>query len=69
MISAFLNDSHRQTTKDAEQIAGMNVLRVINEPTATHPQLGSGTLDISILETEEGVHQWWYNARTISIQQ
>merc|ERR1712004_492805 len=64
-VPAYFNDSQRQATKDAGQIAGLNVLRVINEPTAAALaygmdksddkviavfDLGGGTFDISILE-------------------
>merc|ERR1712165_232696 len=66
------NDSQRQATKDAGQIAGLNVLRVINEPTAAALaygldksddkiiavyDLGGGTFDISILEIQKGVFE------------
>lgn len=69
-VPAYFNDSQRQATKDAGRIAGLNVLRIINEPTAAavafglnqHDNgriavydLGGGTFDISILELEEGV--------------
>merc|ERR1711874_424101 len=64
-VPAYFNDSQRQATKDAGKISGMNVLRVINEPTAAALaygldkaddkviavfDLGGGTFDISILE-------------------
>src|SRR3972149_4162693 len=68
-VPAYFNDSQRQATKDAGQIAGLNVLRIINEPTAAALaygldknknekiavfDLGGGTFDISILELNEG---------------
>jgi molecular chaperone DnaK len=69
-VPAYFNDSQRQATKDAGKIAGLNVLRIINEPTAASLaygmdkkkeekiavyDLGGGTFDISILEIGEGV--------------
>jgi molecular chaperone DnaK len=69
-VPAYFNDSQRQATKDAGRIAGLEVLRIINEPTAAalayglgrkeHERvavfdLGGGTFDISILEMEDGV--------------
>jgi len=69
---AYFNDSQRQATKDAGKIAGLNVLRIINEPTAASLaygldkkkdekiavfDLGGGTYDISILEIGEGVFE------------
>ncbi len=69
---AYFNDSQRQATKDAGRIAGLNVLRIINEPTAASLaygldkkkdekiavfDLGGGTFDISILELGEGVFE------------
>ncbi|MBI4685564.1 MAG: molecular chaperone DnaK [Nitrospirae bacterium] len=69
-VPAYFNDSQRQATKDAGKIAGLNVLRIINEPTAAALSygmdkkkeekiavydLGGGTFDISILEIGEGV--------------
>lgn len=71
-VPAYFNDSQRQATKDAGQIAGLNVLRIINEPTAASLaygldkkkderiavyDLGGGTFDISILEIGEGVFE------------
>ncbi len=72
-VPAYFNDSQRQATKDAGTIAGLEVLRIVNEPTAaalaygldkggTHEQiavydLGGGTFDISILELGEGVFE------------
>jgi len=71
-VPAYFNDSQRQATKDAGQIAGLNVLRVINEPTAAALaygldktedkviavfDLGGGTFDISVLEIQKGVFE------------
>jgi molecular chaperone DnaK len=71
-VPAYFNDSQRQATKDAGRIAGLNVQRIINEPTAAslaygldkkHDEkiavfdLGGGTFDISILELGEGVFE------------
>jgi molecular chaperone DnaK len=71
-VPAYFNDSQRQATKDAGRIAGLNVLRIINEPTAASLafgvdkkgdkkiavfDLGGGTFDISILEIGEGVFE------------
>ena len=72
-VPAYFNDSQRQATKDAGKIAGLNVLRIINEPTAAALayglekkssgelvavyDLGGGTFDISILEISDGVFE------------
>ena len=72
-VPAYFNDSQRQATKDAGEIAGFNVKRIINEPTAAALaygldnkkddlkiavfDLGGGTFDISILEIGDGVLQ------------
>ena len=71
-VPAYFNDSQRQATKDAGRISGLNVLRIINEPTAASLaygldkkkdekiavfDLGGGTFDISILELGEGVFE------------
>ena len=71
-VPAYFNDSQRQATKDAGQIAGLNVLRIINEPTAAALaygldkkkeatiavfDLGGGTFDITILRLGEGVFE------------
>ncbi|KIJ15581.1 hypothetical protein PAXINDRAFT_169045 [Paxillus involutus ATCC 200175] len=71
-VPAYFNDAQRQATKDAGQIAGLDVLRVINEPTAAALaygldrsdsaviavyDLGGGTFDISILEMQKGVFE------------
>lgn len=71
-VPAYFNDSQRQATKDAGKIAGLNVKRIINEPTAASLafgmdkktankiavfDLGGGTFDLSILEVAEGVFQ------------
>lgn len=71
-VPAYFNDSQRQSTKDAGRIAGLNVLRIINEPTAAALaygiekkkdekiavyDLGGGTFDISILELADGLFE------------
>ncbi len=71
-VPAYFNDAQRQATKEAGQIAGLNVLRIINEPTAAslaygldkeHDQtilvfdLGGGTFDVSILDIGDGVFE------------
>lgn len=71
-VPAYFNDAQRQATKDAGKIAGLNVLRIINEPTAAslaygmdkkkHEtilvfDLGGGTFDVSILEVGDGVFE------------
>src|SRR5437899_830930 len=71
-VPAYFNDSQRQATKDAGKIAGLEVLRIINEPTAAALaygldkqknetiavyDLGGGTFDVSILELGEGVFE------------
>jgi molecular chaperone DnaK len=71
-VPAYFNDSQRQATKDASKIAGLEVLRIVNEPTAASLaygmgkkkdekiavfDLGGGTFDISILELGEGVFE------------
>ena len=71
-VPAYFNDSQRQATKDAGKIAGLDVLRIINEPTAACLaygmdkneskvvavyDLGGGTFDVSILEMMDGVFE------------
>lgn len=72
-VPAYFNDSQRQATKDAGKIAGLNVQRIINEPTASSLaygldkdeedekilvyDLGGGTFDVSVLELGDGVFQ------------
>ena len=59
-VPAYFTDAQRQATKDAGQIAGLNVKRIINEPTAADQKimvydLGGGTFDVSIIEMGDGV--------------
>ena len=60
-VPAYFNDAQRQATKDAGKIAGLDVKRIINEPTAAEEQkimvydLGGGTFDVSIIEIGDGV--------------
>ena len=72
-VPAYFNDSQRQSTKDAGQIAGLNVMRIINEPTAGAIaygldkkdkernilvfDLGGGTFDVSLLTIDDGVFE------------
>ncbi len=71
-VPAYFNDAQRQATKDAGKIAGLEVMRIVNEPTAAALaygldrekkgkiavfDLGGGTFDISILELSEGIYQ------------
>ena len=71
-VPAYFNDSQRQATKDAGKIAGLDVLRIVNEPTAAALaygldkkstekvlvfDLGGGTFDVSVLEISEGLHE------------
>ena len=72
-VPAYFNDAQRQATKDAGQIAGLNVLRIVNEPTAAALayglekadkeqtilvfDLGGGTFDVSLLDISEGVFE------------
>lgn len=72
-VPAYFNDSQRQATKDAGAISGLNVLRIINEPTAAAIaygldqkgdeknvlifDLGGGTFDVSLLTIEEGIFE------------
>jgi molecular chaperone DnaK len=71
-VPAYFNDSQRQATKDSGKIAGLEVLRIINEPTAASLaygldkknnetilvfDLGGGTFDVSVLEVGDGVFE------------
>ena len=72
-VPAYFNDSQRQATKDAGSIAGLNVLRIINEPTAAAIayglnnqskeqnvlifDLGGGTFDVSLLNIDDGIFE------------
>ena len=73
-VPAYFNDAQRQATKDAGRIAGLDILRIVNEPTAAALaygldqkndeviavyDLGGGTFDISILEIGDGTFQGW----------
>ena len=73
-VPAYFNDSQRQATKNAGTIAGLNVKRIINEPTAASLaygidkeedqkimvyDLGGGTFDVSIIEMGDGVPKFW----------
>lgn len=73
LVPAYFNDSQRQATKDAGMISGINVLRIINEPTAAAIaygldqkggeknvlifDLGGGTFDVSLLSIDEGIFE------------
>ena len=80
-VPAYFTDSQRQATKDAGRIAGLEVLRIINEPTAAALaygmdkennqkilvyDLGGGTFDVSILEIGDGVFQKFSPPRAIT---
>merc|ERR1711971_1448496 len=72
-VPAYFNDSQRQATKDAGQIAGLNVQRIVNEPTAAAiaygldkkneeknvliSDLGGGTFDVSLLTIDDGIFE------------
>ena len=72
-VPAYFNDDQRQATKDAGKVAGLDVKRIINEPTAARPRhgldkeetdqtilvfdLGGGTFDVSVLEIGDGVFE------------
>ena len=72
-VPAYFNDAQRQATKDAGRIAGLNVLRIINEPTAAAIaygldkksgeknvlifDLGGGTFDVSLLTIDDGIFE------------
>src|SRR5688572_27340139 len=78
-VPAYFDDAQRQATKDAGRLAGLNVLRLLNEPTAaaiayglenasegTYAvyDLGGGTFDLSILKLSKGCSRWWPPAAT-----
>ncbi len=78
-VPAYFDDAQRQATKDAAQLAGLNVLRLINEPTAAAVaygldngseglyavyDLGGGTFDISLLRLTPACSRWWPPAAT-----
>jgi len=56
-VPAYFNDAQRQATKDAGKIAGLEVLRIINEPTIAVYDLGGGTFDVTILEIDDGLFE------------
>jgi molecular chaperone DnaK len=56
-VPAYFNNAQREATKDAGKIAGLNVLRIINEPTILVFDLGGGTFDVSVLELGDGVFE------------
>ena len=56
-VPAYFDDAQRQATKDAAKLAGINLLRLINEPTAAAIAYGGGTFDISILRLTKGVFE------------
>ena len=79
-VPAYFNDSQRNATKEAGEIAGLNVLRIINEPTAASLaygldddkdkkvvvyDLGGGTFDVSILEMGDGVLKYYLQMVTL----
>lgn len=79
-VPAYFDDAQRQATKDAAKLAGLNVLRLLNEPTAAAVaygldqnaeglvaiyDLGGGTFDISILRLTGGVFECWLPAATV----
>lgn len=80
-VPAYFNDSQRQATKDAGRIAGLDVLRIINEPTAASLaygfekksnetilvfDLGGGTFDVSVLEVGHIIHLCIWPALTLN---
>src|SRR5690554_7050606 len=81
-VPAYFTDSQRQATKDAGRIAGLEVKRIINEPTAAALaygldddneqiimvyDLGGGTFDVSILELGDGVLRYWQPVVTTNL--